>query len=264
MPVVRELYVDEDTFIHRLDPRVKIISVILSMILGVLLHDVLSLFLFYCFLISLMVWSKVGWKNFIFGVKTIAPVTILIFVLSPISFPGGEPVIAVLGPLTISLQSFLKGAEFVLRINTMAFSVYFLLFTTSQRDLVYGLVKMGLPYNYGLTLTMALRYIPTFGAMIGMITDSQKARGLELEKGNFLRKARKYVAVAAPTMINALRMADQLSIAIASRGFGAKAERTFFRELRVSKLDIVTFVLVIIVFIMIVLFYCMGVRLFNI
>jgi energy-coupling factor transport system permease protein len=130
----------------------------------------------------------------------------------------------------------------------MAFCAFALLYTTPQGSLVRGLVKLGLPYEYGLSLAIALRYIPTFGGIILMIMDAQKARGLELDKGSFLRKMLKYVYVMAPVVITALRMADQLSLAIESRAFGAPTKRTYVTDLKMRAADAITIVGVAIAF----------------
>jgi energy-coupling factor transport system permease protein len=130
----------------------------------------------------------------------------------------------------------------------MAFSAFTLLYTTPQGTLVRGMVRLGLPYEYGLSLAIALRYIPTFGGIILMIMDAQKARGLELDKGNFFRKTLKYVYVMAPVVISALRMADQLSLSIESRAYGAPVKRTYLTDLKMRLTDGVALVVLVIAF----------------
>ena len=72
----------------------------------------------------------------------------------------------------------------------LAFVVYAWLFSTDQTTLVRGLVALGLPFQWGLTLAMALRYLPTMANAFRMISDAQQARALDLRKGNPIQRAR--------------------------------------------------------------------------
>jgi energy-coupling factor transport system permease protein len=111
------------------------------------------------------------------------------------------------------------------------------MFTTSQRDLIRALVKMGLRFDFGLTLAISLRFLPTFGALIDSIKDAQRARGLELSKGGLLKRSRNYVAILVPTIVSALRTADMLSLALQSRAYGARSDRTYLRDLKMRASD---------------------------
>jgi energy-coupling factor transport system permease protein len=111
------------------------------------------------------------------------------------------------------------------------------MFTTSQRDLVRALVKLGLRFDFCLTLAISLRFLPTFSAMIDSIKDAQRARGLDFSKGGLMKRARNYVAVLFPTIVSALRTSETLSLALQSRAYGARADRTYLRELKMRPAD---------------------------
>jgi len=104
---------------------------------------------------------------------------------------------------------------------------------------VRALVKMGLRFDFGLALAIALRFIPTFSYTIEAVKDAQRARGMELEKGSLLRRSKNYVAVLLPAIVSALRTADTLSLALQSRAYGARRDRTYMRELRMRRSDFV-------------------------
>lgn len=112
-----------------------------------------------------------------------------------------------------------------------------LVMTTKQRDLIRGFTKMGLPYEIGLTILIALRYIPTLYYLAQNIMDAQKSRGLELEKGNFLERARKMIAIIIPLLVLTIKTAEELAIAMESRGFGASRKRTYLIELKMTPID---------------------------
>ncbi|MCD6471735.1 energy-coupling factor transporter transmembrane protein EcfT [Candidatus Aerophobetes bacterium] len=248
MAVIYDLYMDKNSFLHRLDPRVKFASIIIGMIISFIFSNIFWILAYYICLIMILLSAKVGWGKYLYAVKLMLPITILVIILWPIFYPGGEPVLFQLGPLRISLPSLIDGIVLALRLNCLALLTYIFLYTTTQRALVRGLVKLGFPYKYGVMLSFSLRYVPTFGAIIAMIVEAQKARGLELDKGNFFSKLKKYVAVMAPTIITALRMADNLAIALDSRAFDAPVKRTYLVDLKAGREDVIILLLTIFVF----------------
>ncbi|NIV29143.1 MAG: energy-coupling factor transporter transmembrane protein EcfT, partial [Anaerolineae bacterium] len=78
----------------------------------------------------------------------------------------------------------LEGVSFALRAATLAFIAATLLLTTDPNDLVQGLAKLGLPYSWGLTVGLALRYLPTTYGLYVTINEAQQARGWVVGKGN--------------------------------------------------------------------------------
>jgi len=123
-----------------------------------------------------------------------------------------------------------------------------LIMTTSQKDLVLGFIRMGMPYEIGLTLTIALRYIPTLYMLTQTIMDAQKSRGLELEKGNFFQRARNTVPVLIPLIVASIKTAHELSIALESRAFGASKRRTFLYDIKMEMKDYISFGVLIVLF----------------
>lgn len=255
MAIIYDLYMEKDSFLHRLDPRVKFFSVIIGMILSFIFTNVFWILVYYICLIGILLLAKVGWGKYFYAVKLMLPLSILVIILWPIFYPAGEPVLFQLGPLRVSLPSLITGIVLALRFNCLALVTYIFLYTTTQRALVRGLVKLGIPYKFGLMLSFSLRYVPTFGAIINMIVEAQKARGLELDKGNIFSKLKKYVAVMAPTIITALRMADNLAIALDSRAFDAPVKRTYLVDLKVRREDVI-----ILLFIMFILAFALLMR----
>ncbi len=121
--------------------------------------------------------------------------------------------------------------------------------TTTQKELVLGFVRLGLPYELGLTLTIALRYIPTLYWLARTIMDAQRSRGgLELDKGNLLTRMRKMTSVLIPLIVASLKTAHELSIALESRAFGASKKRTFLRDLEMKPRDYAVLALLLVGF----------------
>jgi len=237
MAMFVDLYTEADTFLHRIDPRVKIIAVLLISVLAFIMSNLPSLLLLLVFIFLLLFLARAKWSKTHFALKFVLRLMLLIAVLWPFFDRTGLPVIVSIGPLDITEPAILKGATSAVRVGCLASVWYILMFTTSQRDLVLALVRMGLRFDYGLTIGISLRFFPTFISTIESITDAQKARGLTFEQGGLLTRSKKYVAVLVPAVVSALKTADSLALALQSRAYGAKVERTYLRELEMRVKD---------------------------
>jgi energy-coupling factor transport system permease protein len=244
-----DLYSPADTFLHRLDPRVKILAVILLSLLAFLLSALLYLAILLAFILMLLALARASYSKATFALKYVTRFMLLIAVLWPLFDRTGTPVLVSLGPVEITEPAVWRGVTSAVRIGCLATVWYILMFTTSQRDLVLALVKMGLRFDYGLTIAISLRFFPTFILTIDSVTDAQKARGLEFGRGGLIARSKKYVSVLVPAVVSALRTADSLSLALQSRAYGARPDRTFLRQLRMRASDYVALVVVTALFV---------------
>jgi len=245
-----DLYTEADTFLHRMDPRVKIVSVLMLSLLAFVLTNLNLLLLLLAFIFLLLLLARATMSRTLFALKFVFRFMVLIVILWPIFDPSGSPVLASLGPIKITEPAIWRGVTSAVRVGCLATVWYILMFTTSQRDLVRALVKLGVRFDFGLTLAISLRFLPTFGALIDSIKDAQRARGLELSKGGLLKRSRNYVAVLVPTIVSALRTADTLSLALQSRAYGARADRTYLRDLTMRPSDYVALTVLVLLLVL--------------
>ena len=257
-----DLYSEGDTFLHRIDPRVKILAVLLLSVLAFLLSSLYSLTVLLAFIFLLLFLARATLSRTWYALRFVIRFMLLIIVLWPLFDPSGTPIWATFGPVKITEPAFWRGVTSAVRVGCLACVWYILMFTTSQRDLVRALVKMGLRFDFGLALAISLRFLPTFSATIDSIKDAQRARGMELDKGRLLKRSRNYVAVLVPTIVSALRSADTLALALHSRAYGARADRTYLRELKMRRKDVAALSLVVVILVVPVFAkYAMGVPL---
>jgi energy-coupling factor transport system permease protein len=239
-----DLYSEGNTFLHRLDPRVKILSVLMLSLLAFILSSFYSLAVLLLFIFLLLFLARASVSRTWFALRFVLRFMALIIVLWPIFDSSGTPVWATLGPIKITEPAVWRGITSAARVGCLACVWYILMFTTSQRDLVRALVKMGLRFDYGLTLAVSLRFFPSFMATIYSVTDAQKARGLDFSRGGLISRTKKYVAVLVPAIVSALRTADSLSLALQSRAYGARRDRTYLRQLKMRASDYVALAIV--------------------
>jgi len=232
-----DLYVDRPSWLHRLDPRTKLAFVAFSSVLLLSFgHPLVPA----AFLLAVhgVLWSgKIPGSRLRWAWQRMGPITLLILLLWPIFYPQGDEVLWQVWRVRITTQSLWQGLSTALRVDALAFVFLVLLFSTDQARLVRGLVKLGLPYEWGLTLAIALRYLPTLYGIYTTVSQAQQARGWVVGEGGFVRRMKSYLPILVAVIVSSLRLADNLSLALAARGFQPGARRTYLRELKLSPAD---------------------------
>lgn len=232
-----DLYVHADGWLQRLDPRTKIALVLCGVVLTVAVNSVVLLAALLALTHLLLLSSRVPLRQIGWVWRQLARVVIIIVVVWPLFARLPGPVLFSLGPVTVTLTSVLAGLATALRVVGMSLLFFVILFTTRQNDLVRGLVKLGLPFEWGLTLAIALRYIPTFTHAVAQIQEAQAARGWQVARGDLLGRLRGVIPVMVALIINVLRTSDTLGMALAVRGVGSGQRRTVWQDIRFSPWD---------------------------
>jgi len=232
-----DVYLARDSWLHRLDPRAKLWAVMLAGLTGLLFRHlaVLTALLIVVHLGLLVARIPGGRLRWLWA--RLVPLLLLILILQPLFAPGPGPDLLRLGPLRLTVAGILEGVSFALRAAALTFLAALLLLTTDPSRLVQGMVKLGVPYTWGLTVGLSIRYLPTTYGLLVTVREAQQARGWVLERGNLLRRARAYVPILVATIIAALRLSDNLGLALAARGLGYPARRTALHDLSFGARD---------------------------
>jgi energy-coupling factor transport system permease protein len=225
------LYIDRTSPVHRLDPRTKLILLIGLLLLAMAFDH--PLVPGACFVSVLAAAQIAGaWR-------ALKKVQTLLIVLSCFSFVAwalfAHGTARLLGP--ISVQSLLYGLGTALKLATTVAGSFVFLATTRNEEIATGLIRLGLPYNAAFAFSTALRLVPTFVGAGGTIVQAQKSRGLDVESGNLLERMRKYLPLVVPIFASAIRSTNHLSMALESKGFGARRQRTYYLQLQLRAAD---------------------------
>lgn len=232
-----DLYVAAPGWLQRLDPRTKfgllgVGAVLFLTARGVVLLAGLLVGLHLLLRASRVPWRRIGWVAA--QLRFVLLVVVLLF-----PWMAGVPgrVLVEVGPLTVTDGSVLAALATALRLWSMSLLVTSLLFTTAQPELVRGLVALGVPYEWGLTLATALRYIPTLAQQIEQIQEAQRARGWDAARGDVLKRLGSLSPVFVALTIHVFRTVDTLTMAMVARGVGNAGPRTVRRPLRMQGRD---------------------------
>jgi len=215
--------------IHNLDPRVKFIYVCAVFVAAIIFGEILPLLALFLLQVPFVLLARVQkeWLRSLRGALLLA--TFIFFTNFIFSFISAGYVI-----LATNVEF---AAAMTLRFVVLveSFSVFFL--TTSPDLLGLALEQTHVPYEFSFAFTTAVRFVPVLAEEAQTIMDAQKARGLELEKGNFMKRIRNYVPVLIPLIVSAIRRSLELAEAMESRAWGAVKKRTNLYGLKLHRGD---------------------------
>jgi len=248
MAAVADLYVERSSWVHRADPRVKFVFVVLAIASVLLFSNIFVTALVLVLVHVLILSAHVPVRRIRWVWRRMLPINILVFVLILLVYPEG-PEFLRLGFVRLTGLAAIRGAALALRLDAIALIVFSWVFTTDQTQMVRGFVKLGLPYEAGLVLALSLRYIPMFYSTFESISSAQQARALELGAGSITRRLRNYMPILVAMMISALRTAEKLGRALESRALGAQGvRRSVYHDIRFRGVDYVCLTVLAVLF----------------
>ena len=256
-------YTFRDTFVHRLDARNKIFLMILCMV-GIFFQFKMwstALFLsglYFVALIILMIISKV---NFLSLFKSLAGMWLFIIILMAIYIfiPNNNyylPTAFTIGTLQVKWDAFCQSGYIILRLILMISLTMVLTSTIKPMDMTYAFEWYLLPlkplhfptHEIAMTLSIALRFIPTLLDETERIMKAQASRGVDFNHGGLFKRFGAVIALIIPLFVSALERSEELANAMIVRGYDPRAKRTRYRLLRFSWRDIFAFLLVVAAF----------------
>lgn len=242
-------YFPGDTIVHRLDPRTKILCLVLYLAAWFTAKSWVSFGTILAALVVFIAMSKLTVKSIFKGLKPILIIIIFTAILNGF-FTKGDPIFSIWG-LTLTKQGVVKAMFMVLRIIMLITGTLLLTYTTSPIALTDGLEtllrplkKIHLPiHELSMMMSIALRFIPSLIEETDKIMSAQKARGADFDTGNLIEKAKALLPLLVPLFVSAFRRADELAIAMESRCYHGDNGRTRMKQLKMQYYDIITLVL---------------------
>ena len=240
-------YFPGDTPIHRLDPRTKLLLVIVYIVALFVAKWFVSYALVAIFLAAVIAISRIRLKVVLKNLKPLLFIILLTAILN-LFYGQGEP-IAQFWIFKITKNGLENAIFMVLRISMLVAGTFMLTYTTSPialtdalESLLSPLKKLHAPvHELSMMMCIALRFIPTLIEETDKIMAAQKARGADFESGNLLRRAKALVPILVPLFISAFRRADELATAMECRCYHGGEGRTKLSELQYHRCDFAAF-----------------------
>lgn len=248
MSVVIE-YQRADSFVHHLNPLTKMVWALAVMTISILFTDYVAL----AVLLGIILGAALLGKVMPAVAKAYKGLVIFAFILLLIQvffYREGYTVFHLLpigeGYLSVTDQGLKFGLSMALRMLVIVTSFLIVLTTTRTQDMMAVLVeKVKLPNDIAMMILMSIRFIPSFLGDLKQISDAQKARAFVLEGWNPIKKLKGYFPIAIPLVLMSLRKAQQMVLAMETRGYGA-GPRSYLRQLSWGYRDGISFAVILV------------------
>ena len=241
-------YFPGQSVIHRLDPRTKLIMLVVYIVALFLAESWVSYGLMFLFLVTVIWLSTIPLKSILRGMKPLVMILIFTGVLNLFFTQEGE-VIFHFWILTMTTGGLSRAVMMMSRILMLITGTFLLTYTTSPIALTDGLEslmkplkKVGVPvHELSMMMCIALRFIPTLIEETDKIMCAQKARGTDFETGSLMDRAKALIPILVPLFISAFRRADELATAMECRCYQGGEGRTKMKLLRYHLEDFLSY-----------------------
>lgn len=243
-------YYNANSFVHKTDPRIKILLLIAYIVAVFLAGNFLSLAAVLVFLIIAVMFSSVPIGSVLRSIKAIFFLILFTAVLNVLFHVRSETDTVYFWVIT--KEGLLSAAFLASRLILLVTGSSLLTLTTTPVSLTDGLESLLKPlalikfpvHELALIMSIALRMIPTLANETDRIICAQKARGADFESGNIISRLKALVPVLIPLIISALRRADELGDAMDARCYWGSKDRTKYKKLKLSFRDPVAVIFV--------------------
>ena len=256
-------YFSGNSLIHKLDPRIKIIAVLIFAVSVFMADNIYSFLFLLVSVVALVALSQIKIKIILKSIKPVLFIVIFTAMINLFFTQSDETPLIHWAFITVYPKGLITALFMVLRIVTLIIGTSLLLtYTTSPIALTDGLERLLSPlkkvkvpvHEFAMMMTIALRFIPTLLEETDKIISAQKARGAGFEGGGLIKKAKAFLPILIPLFISAFRRADELAEAMECRCYRGDEGRTRMKELKTNFRDfVVLFAFVLFIFVLLFL-----------
>ncbi|MEE3452721.1 energy-coupling factor transporter transmembrane component T family protein [Dialister sp.] len=254
-------YYPGDSYLHRMDPRAKILCTMIFIIAIFLANNLFSYVLVAAFTFLTIAKSGVPVKLIWKAIKPLWIILVFTMAIHMLTTPGNE--FFTWKFIHISQEGITNGLIMTLRLVFLIAFSSLLTYTTSPIVLTDGIEALLMPFRrfgvpaheLAMMMTIALRFIPTLLEETDRIMKAQSSRGADFVNGNLWQRAKNMVPLLVPLFISAFRRADDLATAMEARCYRGGEGRTKMHQLKYTWRDRNGFLAVIIVTVLLIALY---------
>ena len=266
-------YEEKDTWIHKLSGVTKLIFFLLWCLTSMLTYDTRVLLFMVALSLVIFKSSKTKWKQVGAVFKMIllfmALNVLAIFLFSPdqgTSIYGTRTVLFhIAGPYDMTREQLFYEFNVIVKYFTVVPAVFMFLVTTDPSEFAASINQIGIHYNAGYALAIALRYIPDVQGEFTKIKHAQEARGIEMSgKASLISRIKNTSAIIFPLIFSSMGRIDTVSNAMELRGYGKHKKRTWYSARKLKKNDYLTLAFsVVFTVVALLITYANGSRFYN-
>ena len=242
-------YYPGSSWIHKLDPRVKLMATILYIVALFVVADFIGFVIAFAALTAVIVVSRVPLRFILRGLKPVFLILGFTFIINMFMIKG--EVLVSFWVLEITREGLRTAVFMAVRLILLIIGSSMLTLTTKPISLTDGIEallspfrRLGLPaHELAMMMTIALRFIPTLLEETDKIMKAQQARGADFETGNLMRRARALLPILVPLFISAFRIAQELAMAMEARCYGGNIKRTRMNGMKLRSRDLAASIL---------------------
>ncbi len=249
-------YFRAESIIHRMDPRLKIVLMVLLVITLFLFDSYVSLGMFTFFTLLILVLSKVSVKLYFKNIKVIIPIIIFTSILNLFYTKTGTEY-SLFWNISIWSGGISRAVFMSVRILLLILISSVLTYTTTPNDITDALERLLKPLKFiglgsavhtvSMMMTIALRFIPTLIDETDKIMSAQKARGADMESGGIIRRIKALLPILIPLLISSVRRAYELAEAMECRCYNGGVGRQRMKQLKMSVRDYVSLLICVLI-----------------
>ena len=242
-------YEKKDTWIDRLCGVTKLIFFLAWSITSMLTYDTRVLAVMFVISLVLFQLSQTDWKQ-VGGIFKLIMIFMIINLLAIFIFApeqgsriyGTETVLfPIAGNYVVTAEQLFYEWNILLKYFTIVPSVFIFIVTTDPSEFAASLNRIGVSYNIGYAISVALRYIPDVQDDFHKIRNAQEARGIEMSsKAKFMDRVKNTASIIVPLIFTSLERIDTVSNAMELRGYGKHKKRTWYSGRKLQKADYMT------------------------
>lgn len=266
-------YEEKDTWIHRLSGVTKLVFFLTWSITSMMTYDTRVLLVMFVFSILIFKISKTEWKQvktvFKFICAFLCINLIAIFFFAPYQgtkIYGTETLLLHLfGNYSITMEQLFYESNIMIKYFTIIPTVFMFIVSTNPSEFAASLNRIGVSYNIGYAIAIALRYIPDIQDDFHKIKNAQEARGIEMsKKASFKERIKNMASIIFPLVFSSMDRIDVVSNAMELRGFGKNKKRTWYsgKPLKRNDYCVIVFAIIFMLIGLIVTYYD-GNRFYN-
>jgi len=252
-------YYPGSSWIHKLDPRVKIMATLLFIVALFVVDDFIGFAIAAAGLASVIIISKVPLSFILRGLKPVFLIISFTLIINMFMIKG--EVLVSFWIFEITREGLRTAIFMAIRLILLIIGSSLLTLTTKPISLTDGIEalltpfkKIGVPaHDLAMMMTIALRFIPTLMEETDKIMKAQQARGADFESGNLMNRAKALIPILVPLFISAFRIAHDLAMAMEARCYGCDIKRTRMNGMKLTGRDLAASILFIVFLVVLIL-----------